>query len=86
MNIINLLEKSKCSTCEHRLSRLLEPITQEDKDYYAEIFDLEDTDDFDLFLEQYKCLITGEDLDTIVHECSMYTPINRYRLIREFVY
>ncbi len=86
MNIINLLEKSKCATCEHRLVRLLEPITQEDRDFYADLFDLEDTEDFDLFLEQYKCLLTGEDLDTIVHECSMYKSKFRYRLIREFKY
>ena len=86
-NIVNPLDaiyKSKCFTCQHRLSRLVEPITQEDREYYLEFMDIDDTDSYDLYIEQHKCLMTDEDLDGIILECNKYKMLNDFKLIREY--
>lgn len=86
-NIINPLEiiyESKCYNCKHRLTRVIEPATQEDIDFYMEAVDMEPDDTYDIVIEQHKCLITDEDLDGIVRECSKYTPEYKFSLLRDY--
>lgn len=84
MNPLDMLKKSKCYTCRHRLSRVVEPATQEDKEYYMEVLDIEDSEDYDLYIEQHKCLMTDEDIDGIILECNQYEGIYQNMLIREY--
>lgn len=81
---MDIVYQSKCYTCKHRLVRKIEPTSIEDLEFYLEDIDFEDDDDYDIFIEQHKCLITDEDILGIVRECNMYTPRNKYKLIREY--
>ncbi len=85
INPLDVLEQSKCFTCRHRLSRVIEPISLEDKEYYLEMLDIEeDEETYELYIEQHKCLITDEDLDGIIRECSQYELVSNFKLIREY--
>lgn len=84
INPIEMLYDSKCYTCKYRLTRLIEPATQDDIDYYMEAIDMEPDDAYDIIIEQHKCLITDEDLDGIVRECNKYTPNRNSSLIRDY--
>lgn len=90
MNPLDILEQSKCFNCKHRFSRVITPVTQEDIDYYLGFLeeDEEDeegiNDDYELQIEQHICLITNEDIDGIIIECSHFEPINNMKLIREY--
>jgi len=75
------------------MSRLIEPVNQEDRDYYIDMLDIEIADNIDseqevldLLIEQHKCLITDEDIDGIIHECTQYISAIKSRLIREYMY
>lgn len=84
MNPLDMLKESKCYTCKNRLSRVLEPLTPEDKEYYMEILDIDNTDEYDLYIEQHKCMITDEDIDGVIRECNQYTAQMSTQLIREY--
>ena len=84
MNPLDMLTESKCYTCKHRLSRVLEPLSPEDKEYYMDVLDIEDVGEYDLYIEQHKCLMTDEDLDGIIRECNQFTPIMETQLLREY--
>ena len=84
LNPLDILKESICYTCRHRLSRVIEPILPEDKEYYMEILDINDTDEYDLYIEQHRCLITDDDLDGIIRECNQYSPKMQTQLIREY--
>ena len=84
MNPLDMLKQSKCFTCRYKLTRVIEPVTKEDREYYLEVLDLDDADAYDLIIEQHKCLKTDEDLDGVIRECSAYSPKYSNRLIREY--
>lgn len=84
MNPLDMIKESKCYTCRYCLSRVIEPILPEDKAHYMELLDIEDTEDYDLYIEQHRCLVTDEDLDGITRECSQYSPKEQTLLIREY--
>jgi len=88
-DITDIIEKSKCLHCVHKLTRTVELITKEDKEYYMELIgmdDIDDIDNYEFFIEQHKCLITDEDIDGIIHSCSHYEPESKTSLIREWRY
>lgn len=84
MDPLDVLNESKCYNCKHRLSRIVKPLTQEDKEYYMDVLDIDNVDDYELYLEQHKCLLTDEDIDGIIQECNRYEPIVTNRLIGEY--
>lgn len=81
---LDIMLGSKCSNCVHRLTRVIEPVTREDIDYYCSLVDIEADDAYDLFIEQHKCLLTGEDLDGIIIDCSKFEPSDRYVLLHNY--
>jgi len=81
---LEIISRSMCSTCAHRFSRVIEPVTDEYKEYLIEEFDIEDEDISDIRIEQHRCLIADEDLDGIVHDCNQYVPAPEHSLIREY--
>lgn len=81
---IDILRGSKCYNCVHRLTRVIEPITKEDIEYYCSLVDIEANDDYDLFIEQHKCLLTGEDLDGIIVDCSKFESKYKYVLLHNY--
>lgn len=84
MNPLDELKESKCYTCKHRLARIIEPSTPEDKEYYMEVLDIDNTDEYDLYIEQHKCLMTDEDIYGIIRECNQYSPVAQTQLLREY--
>jgi len=84
MNPIDMLQQSKCFNCKYRLSRILEPLTQEDKEYYMDVLYIDDPDEYDLYIEQHKCLMTNEDIDSIIRECNKFSPKIQNQLLREY--
>lgn len=86
MNPIDMLANSRCATCRHMFKRVLNLVTQEDIDYYSQYVELDDLDDYELSIEQYKCLITQEDIDGEVIECNNYLPNRKSNLIGEYKY
>lgn len=84
MNPLDILKESRCYNCKHRLSRILEPVTQEDKEYYMDILNIEDADEYDLYIEQHKCLMTDEDLDGVIRECNKFVPEMQLQFLREY--
>jgi len=84
MNPFDILRESRCYNCKHRLSRILEPVSQEDKEYYMDILNIEDADDYDLYIEQHKCLMTDEDLDGVIRECNKFEPETQLQFLREY--
>jgi hypothetical protein len=83
-NPLDAIYESKCFTCRHRLSRVIKPVTQEDKEYYLDLMDIDDQDSTDLYIEQHRCLMTDEDLDGVILECNQYERANDFKLIREY--
>lgn len=88
MNIdpMDIINNSLCGTCAHRFSKLIEPVTEEFRDYILEKLNIEEDENLELFIEQHRCLITDEDIEGIVHECNRYLPAPEYRLIREYTF
>lgn len=84
INSLDVLQGSKCETCCFRMSRVVEPTTQEDIEYYLDLLNIEVTDGYELFIEQHKCLITNEEIDGIIHVCTQYQPSTEIKLIREY--
>ena len=84
MNPLDMLVESRCYTCKYRFSRVVELVTPEDKEYYMEVLGIEDTDDYDLHIEQHRCLMTDEDIDGIIRHCNQYTPTMETQLLREY--
>lgn len=84
MDPLDIIKKSKCRNCEFRLTRTVEPVSQEDREYYMELLGIEDGESYDLFIEQNKCLVTNEDLDGIIRECNGFSPKSEQCLIREY--
>ena len=83
-NPLDVLYDSKCLTCTHRISRLVEPVTQEDIEYYLDILNLDSNNPMDLFIEQHKCLLTDEDIDGVIRECNQYELASKLNLIRDY--
>lgn len=81
---LEMIYKSKCWNCVHRLTRTLEPVLQEELDYYLSIVDLEQGDEYDLVIEQHRCLLTDEDIEGIVRECSQYTSKRKYKFMKDY--
>lgn len=80
-----MLNESKCLYCKYRFSRIIEPITQEDIDYYSSFLDIEDLDDnYELQIEHHRCLMTDEDLDGVIIKCNHFEPVSNMKLIREY--
>lgn len=86
MNPLDMLKSSKCFSCKYRISRVVEPFTQEDRDYYIDALGIEDEDidEYELYIEQHKCLLTDEDIDGVIIECNQYEKKRRLALIREY--
>jgi len=84
INPLDVLYESRCLTCMHRISRLVEPVTQEDIEYYLDVLDLEPGTPLDLFIEQHKCLLTDEDIDGVIRECNQYDLASKFNLIRDY--
>ena len=83
---LEMIYKSKCWDCVYRLTRLVEPVTQEDLEYYLSMVDIDESDDYDLIIEQHRCLLTDEDLDGVIRECNKYKPHQKYKLLRDYQY
>lgn len=64
------LEDSLCLNCNNRFSRTMIPLDYEVFNINVEDFDLEDGED--LFIEQHICLVSQEDLEGMVTECSHF--------------
>ena len=65
------IEDTLCNTCRFRLSRTLIPLNLDtfniDVDVIKEI-----GEGNEIAVEQHTCLIIGEDMDYIVHQCNKY--------------
>jgi len=86
-NPLETLEGSLCASCIHRVSRLIEPMTEEFIDYVLDKMGEEGIDDdVELLVEQHMCLVTGDELDGIVHDCNKYTSSASSSIIRENIY
>lgn len=86
-NPLETLEGALCVDCIHRVSRLIEPMTDEFIDYVMDKMGVDELDDdVDLLVEQHMCLITGEELDGIVHDCNKYCPSASRSIIRENIF
>ena len=83
---LDMIYKSKCWDCVYRLTRLVEPATPEDLEYYLSMVDIDEGDDYDLIIEQHRCLLTDEDLDGIIRECNKYKPKQQFKLLRDYKY
>jgi len=84
LNPIDMLANSKCVSCRYMFKRILKLVTQEDIDYYSQYVELNDLDDYELSIEQYKCLITQEDIEGEVIECNNYIPNRKSSVIGEY--
>ena len=84
LNPIDMLANSKCMHCKHMFMRVVKLVTQEDIDYYSQYVDLDDLDDSELTIEQYRCLITQEDIDGEVMDCNNFIPKRESSLIGEY--
>ena len=63
----------------------MEPVLQEDIDYFSSFLNVEDLDDtYELQIEQHMCLMTEEDLNGVIVECNFFEPISKMKLIREY--
>lgn len=75
------IEETLCKDCVHRLSRILIPIDFEslgiDPDKYG--FNDEECDEFSM--EQHVCLVSNEDLETIVLKCTHFKNKNSGNLL-----
>lgn len=80
---VQIFKKSICKSCEHVMIRTIQPLTEDYKSYLEEVFEI-DTDITDCIIEQFKCLITNEDLDGIISDCNRYAPAPTQKLIREY--
>lgn len=83
---LEMIYKSKCWDCVYRLTRLVEPVTQDDLEFYLSMVDIDQNDDYDLIVEQHRCLLTDEDLDGVIRECNQYKPKQQCKLIRDYKY
>lgn len=85
-NLLDAFKESICYTCKYGLTRLVELNTPEDIEYYMDILEIdkEDISEYDVYIEQHKCLLTNEDLYGIVKECTNYTPLVQKQLIGEY--
>ncbi len=81
---LDILYNSKCLTCIHRISRIVEPLTQEDMEYYLDMIGVDAEDTLDITLEQHKCMLTDEQIDGIIRECNQYSIASRFNLIRDY--
>lgn len=84
INSLDILYNSKCLTCMHRISRVVEPLSQEDRDYYFDMVGLDSTDSLDIILEQHKCMLTDEEIDGVIRDCNQYSIASRFNLIRDY--
>ncbi len=84
INPLDILNESICLTCSNRLSRVVEPVTKEDVEYYLDVLDLDSSEPLDLFIEQHKCLLTDENIDGIIRKCNQYDMASRFNLIRDY--
>ena len=86
-NPLETLEGSLCASCIHRVSRLIEPMTEEFIDYVLDKMGVDSVeDDVELLVEQHMCLITGDELDGIVHNCNKYVSSTSRSIIRENIF
>ncbi len=89
-NTSDVAKASICFSCKHRISRVIEPVLQEDKDYYLDLLGVEDGVDSngeeidEVMLEQHRCLLLDDDIDGIVHECNRYTPDTEFSLLKDY--
>jgi len=83
---LEMIYNSKCWDCIYRLTRFVEPVTEDDIQFYLSMVDIDDNDDYDLVIEQHRCLLTDEDLDGIIRECNKYKPQQSCKLLMDYKY
>lgn len=83
-DFLKILQNSKCYNCKHRLTRIIEPLTLEDMEYYNDMVDIDTLDAYDIVVAQHKCMLTGDDLGGVVLQCSKFEPINKYILLHNY--
>ncbi len=83
---IEIIRNSKCKDCIHRLTRVVEPVLKEDREYYISMLDIDDSNDYDISIEQNICLLTDEELDGVIRECSRYEPERKCLLLKDYIY
>lgn len=83
---LEMIYKSKCWDCVYRLTRFVEPVTEEDIEYYLSMVDIDENNDYDLIIEQHRCLLTDEDLDGVILDCNKHKPQNRCKLLVDYQY
>lgn len=81
---IDVFGKSICANCSNMFMRVIKLVSQEDIDYYSQYVDIDNLDDYDISIEQYKCLVTQEDINGEVVKCNSFFPCNKVNLIREY--
>lgn len=55
------------------MSRNIKLVLQEDIDYYADLLEVDNIEEMDIYIEQHYCLIRHEDIDYVVLDCNKYT-------------
>ena len=71
------LEDTICKNCVHRISRIIVPLDPESFGLDEEVLSyMGIQDNEDVIIEQHTCLITQQDMDYIVRECSQYADDN----------
>lgn len=69
-----ILQKSICKNCKKRFSRLIIPVVKPHKEYLEEVFELPEIVDEDYKIHNHICMELSADIDTIVVECTHYSP------------
>lgn len=80
---MQIYNRSICKSCNNILARTIKPLTEDYKIYLTEVFEI-DCETTDCFIEQFRCLITNEDIDGIITNCNKYVPTISKKLIREY--
>jgi hypothetical protein len=65
--------ESLCFTCEHRASRVIEPLDYESIGLDLSQFDIEEGEQ--IRIEQHTCVVLMQDMDYLVTECNKYREI-----------
>jgi len=64
------ISESLCYDCEHRASRVLEPLDYESIGLDITQFDIAEGET--IRIEQHTCIILMQDMDYLVSECNKY--------------
>lgn len=75
------LDETMCKDCAHRLSRILVPIDFDALGIDPEQYGFNEDSNEEFTMEQHICLVSNEDLETIVLKCTHYKSKNEVNLL-----